>query len=315
MTVTNHILFYLFEPQPGLDQIIDAVALNGPRTHFEIGRELARPTGSGKQLLRNIWSSEKDTGAGTSVGVRNQISVSQLPTYTDDTEWDNYSVEAKNKDGGIQGFIDWLSDRNNTNLIKQVPFTPVRVIIQTNFFEVNDPLVHYTMEDLHLTSAAYTAPKRSEEAPAFNPEKNPKSVTWNNGSTSDSAETPGRGSVNPTLRDPGITILDRWDFPTSTFANVGWLGRVHRGTPWQTIYLKSSGTTEDWRDHSGPSRSDLSASAIRPTRDWGLVDAFTASIHPNAARGRLSVNTAGGRRRRQLSIRPPAETCAPSGDR
>jgi hypothetical protein len=65
---------------------------------------------------------------------------------------------------------------------------------------------------------------------------------------------------------------------------------VHRGTPWQTIYLKSSGTTEDWRDHSGPSRSDLSASAIRPTRDWGLVDAFTASIHPNAARGRLSVN-------------------------
>src|SRR5262249_577760 len=34
---------------------------------------------------------------------------------------------------------------------------------------------------------------------------------------------------------------DDWDFPTNKFPNIGWLGRVHRGTPWQTVYLKSPG--------------------------------------------------------------------------
>ena len=33
---------------------------------------------------------------------------------------------------------------------------------------------------------------------------------------------------------------DYWDFPTNLLSNLSWLGRVHRGTPWQTLYLKSA---------------------------------------------------------------------------
>ena len=36
-----------------------------------------------------------------------------------------------------------------------------------------------------------------------------------------------------------VTRSDDWDFPTNKFPNIGWLGRVHRGTPWQTIDMKS----------------------------------------------------------------------------
>ena len=44
---------------------------------------------------------------------------------------------------------------------------------------------------------------------------------------------------NLALKDPLVWQSDDWDFPTYKFPTVGWLGRVHRGTPWQTVYLKS----------------------------------------------------------------------------
>jgi hypothetical protein len=47
------------------------------------------------------------------------------------------------------------------------------------------------------------------------------------------------------LKDPVPTIFgssDYWDFPTNKFPNPGWTGRVHRGSPWQTVYLKPPDT-------------------------------------------------------------------------
>ena len=42
------------------------------------------------------------------------------------------------------------------------------------------------------------------------------------------------------IKDPLVYCSDDWNFPTNKFPTVGWLGRVHRGTPWQTVYLKAS---------------------------------------------------------------------------
>jgi hypothetical protein len=45
-----------------------------------------------------------------------------------------------------------------------------------------------------------------------------------------------------TLKDPGIIDSNSWIFPhkdTGGLESLGWLGMVHRGTPWQSIYLKS----------------------------------------------------------------------------
>ena len=46
------------------------------------------------------------------------------------------------------------------------------------------------------------------------------------------------------VKDPVAKLSgnsDAWDFPTNKFPNPGWVGRVHRGTPWQTVYLKAAG--------------------------------------------------------------------------
>jgi hypothetical protein len=89
---------------------------------------------------------------------------------------------------------------------------------------------------------------------------------------------------------------------------VGWLGRVHRGTPWQTIYLKAPVTEiNKWRKWSGGAYfarnvGQLSTNVVpyntlfpdsdlsQPWRDRYIIDLFTTAVNENATRGQLSVN-------------------------
>jgi len=48
---------------------------------------------------------------------------------------------------------------------------------------------------------------------------------------------------NHPYKDPGVSGFNNWDFPSSGYLKgIGDLGRVHRGTPWQTIYFKAAPT-------------------------------------------------------------------------
>ena len=80
---------------------------------------------------------------------------------------------------------------------------------------------------------------------------------------------------------------DVWDFPTHKFPTIGWLGRVHRGTPWQTIYLKAEvAPPAVWAKQSLDRLT-------HPTNDWRLLDVFTVAQTPNASHGQLSINQSG----------------------
>jgi len=100
------------------------------------------------------------------------------------------------------------------------------------------------------------------------------------------------------VKDPRIRWSDDWDFPTNKFASIGELGRVHRGTPWQTIYFKAAVITNrtDAADNRSPELIGLNwadwAGHIEShsTNDWRLLDIFTTAVNDNAARGLLSVN-------------------------
>ena len=125
------------------------------------------------------------------------------------------------------------------------------------------------------------------------------------------------------VKDPVATCgrSDDWDFPTNKFPNVGWLGRVHRGTPWQTRLPqvaqhrpphlaevdrqwpacdefgpdldRTSGALRPRTYYRGiPSRSARTYDAFftTPTNDWRMLDLFTAALNDNATRGQLSIN-------------------------
>ena len=95
---------------------------------------------------------------------------------------------------------------------------------------------------------------------------------------------------------------DHWDFPTNKYPTVGWLGRVHRGTPWQTVYLKAANILA-FPPENGNANAGLhtwtiwtgnynlfDATNTMPPQDRLLFDLFTTAFNDNATRGQLSVN-------------------------
>jgi len=104
-------------------------------------------------------------------------------------------------------------------------------------------------------------------------------------------------AVDMAYKDPLVTNSAAWSFPTptNTFASIGQLGRVHRGTPWQTVYLKSAvanlngdgeehiGDRHHWKWWSG-------SYGTHPTNDWALLDTFSTALTENAGHGQIGVN-------------------------
>jgi hypothetical protein len=70
---------------------------------------------------------------------------------------------------------------------------------------------------------------------------------------------------------------------------------VHRGTPWQTVYLKSPAIdTNTWVQWTGDTQLAFNqyfdATNAAPVQDRLLFDLFTTAPNDNATRGQLSVN-------------------------
>jgi hypothetical protein len=106
---------------------------------------------------------------------------------------------------------------------------------------------------------------------------------------------------NLAFKDSLVKRSDNWDFPAYKFPTVGWLGRVHRGTPWQTVYLKTSDIlhernnfgnvgTNTWAIWTGNFVNPVDAANSAPIQDRLLFDLFSTAVNDNATRGQLSVN-------------------------
>ncbi len=190
-------------------------------------------------------------------------------------------------------------DPNNYSLTNKfyAPYAPARTVYALVDLQANDPLVHYTrgdLTDLNLTNNFYTTDTQSQSNSlgSVNDRYNP----WGGG-VKGSAGNPIAFIM--AIKDPSVRGSDDWDFPTNKFPNVGWLGRVHRGTPWQTVYMKSSGIdTNTWTQWTGdnqfwPGDTNNLTPDINfnyPTDDRMLFDVFTTAPNDNATRGQLSVN-------------------------
>lgn len=293
VTVTNNVRFFMVETnEAGEEVLVDAVSLGGLRVHFDIGDEWASKLEfvSSPGELTRIWDNSVHR-SGLSLGVTNQISISRGVPNLPAQYWEDYSADATQR-GMTTSFDEWFATTNESTVTisNTAPFSPYRVMVQTNLWQANDPLVHYTSDDLDRSGDSYTvsSPRSFNGLPG--PSRNPRSIPWGGQLYSSSIQ----GEYDAQLRDSSVAGSDYWKFPDGPFANVGWLGRVHRGTPWQTIYFKSAPVgLGRWKDHSGRTRSDTYADSIHPIRDWRLLDYFTTTIHPNASRGRLSINQSG----------------------
>ena len=199
----------------------------------------------------------------------------------------------------------------------QTPFNPTRLVAVAKSWEVNDPFVHYNGRDLEDTFRGASADQATPLSLPPGPIPPPGTVyqtgmgfvngrfqqftygginryymPW--GRSLDTfgtriANLPNYLYVAPPaydqrLKDAGVFNSDQWNFPQRKFANLGWIGRVHRGTPWQTFYLKS--------DSPNPTNWFFWARSAdtHPTNDWRLVDVLSTALSSDTTRGLLSVN-------------------------
>lgn len=244
-------------------------------------------------------------------GIENQISASQQPppytspgwtTPVSAADWNQAVLQTmgfNSVSAAASSFNAFFNNNTNVNSfqVMQVPFTPTRSVCVYYTWQANDPLVHYTIPDLTdlinssngiVTNWTFTnliVGKLGQINQRYNP--------WGGSINGGNADY----NNNLTLMDPLQTNSDAWQFPTNKLPGIGWLGRVHRGSPWQTVYMKSPPVDPNlWFKWTGnnlffPGTNFISDSLISsPINDWAIFDLFTTAPNDNATRGQLSVN-------------------------
>jgi hypothetical protein len=314
MSITNRLRFITVDRAS--QRVIDYVQmdrLNGQRDLSAEIRDEDNVLGFG-----GLWSTNLLSG-NLPQGILNQIDVSLGNQSSTTTDWNGYGLgqaTGNTKDFAIDYFraLYGLTPYKypglvNTNLAQQVPFTPTKRVSQYLTWQANDPLVHYMAGDLAYLPNAESIVKHSLKGPVQAIKNigvlNDRYEPWGGNPT----KTGGAGGVtdpksyNLALKDPGVGRSDDWQFPTNKFPNVGWLGRVHRGTPWQTVYLKSPEILRDpnafgaWTNWTGNNigyasgtNIVLDASRSVPESDRLLFEVFTTALNENSTRGQLPIN-------------------------
>ena len=171
----------------------------------------------------------------------------------------------------------------------QAPYTPTALVTRLTLWEANDPLVHYLASDL-AGSPQYVHPQKTEMPLTFGV-LNDRYMPWGG-----NAEYPNTdpNPYNLALKDPLVWSSDDWNFPSGQPLSADWLGQVHRGTPWQTIYLKATdiltttglGALENWT--GDPDAAD--AAAMAPVQDRHLASLLAFMFNTNGFRSLVSVN-------------------------
>ena len=329
LVTTNRVQAFILDGT----HILDYVQLNGPNVSPDFNDRnfgLADLSGNAGYWNTNGYGVGTPPPASPTWGVVNQITTSRDSTKATGNNWVKPSdmPSALNTPAMESSFFNEFfvggsvkgsngKTYSNTNTpSSQAPYTPTRTFWQYTLWQVNDPLVHYLAGD--LTTANNTAgPGRSDDS-VVNRVPVPSLTDIN---TMGNRYQPWGRSLQMAMlgdtevatnaydlrfRDPLVWNSDGWDFPTGKLPNVGWLGRVHRGTPWQTVYLKQRDVmaeylnygpnigqnigTNTWAQWSGDTQNNFDAAISAPVSDRDLFDLFTATPSPNSTRGTLSVN-------------------------
>jgi hypothetical protein len=276
INITNHLVYALFDGTVNNGALLDFVNLGpfGSSLNFSTGEG----TGNENEGLGNqgpaidYWNQGNATdlpGSPMSIGLRNQIM--------------NNSIRNSSADGP---YINALNGTNSTisSYIFGTPADPTNVVEQLQSWVANDPIVHYTIDDLNWPG--HTSPQPTAPTSVLYPLTNNLGTVSARYSPWGVQDTIGN---NMLFKDPLMYAPTNWAFPTNKFPGVGWIGRVHRGTPWQTVYLKSD-SPQSQTSQALWTSSWVNSPETYPTNDWALLDLFTAVPNDNAARGLLSVN-------------------------
>jgi hypothetical protein len=329
LLITNRVQVFMLDG----GNVIDYVQFAGPECSTNLNTVIADNPYTGGNPNAGLWNTNSfgEQPNGTPYGVINQIYYSMDPSH-------NADLLAPNDNGvwnGVQGgvtvgqqvaFFDAFFSPNNvasymdpftgirytstnTYLSVQVPFTPSSTIYGWTSWQANDPLVHYLASDL-----IFNGTERSGLRTGWNQWSSAENLPTNNlgrvndrylpwgviGQTYPFVDT---NSNNMAYKDPLVRSSDYWDFPSGQPLSPDWLGQVHRGTPWQTIYLKATNILDlvpvvlpsspdgliTWLYWTGDYDTN-DAIAMAPVQDWHIASFLSALLNSGPPASLLSVN-------------------------
>jgi hypothetical protein len=324
LAITNRLQMFILDGR----NVIDYVQFGGPNSRTNLNSIIAdyNPTKPSAGFWNtNLFSA--GTPFGIPNGVNDQILYSENPKLekpfvvlpNDDITWVNPPGSTVGQE--IASFNAFLSPNHigtgtdpntgvsykstNLDLIVQVPFTPSRYVYGYTSWQANDPLVHYVASDLNfsgnessgLETGWHVWPSSTTNLPPNNLGLlNDRYQPWGISTQMRAAAGVDSNPDNLAFKDPLIYSSDDWDFPAYKLPTAGWLGRVHRGTPWQTVYLKSGDVLKEnagintWMVWTGNTNAVADAVNAGPVQDRLLFDLFSTAPNDNATRGQLSVN-------------------------
>ena len=287
-------------------RILDYAQLHGPMITRYLDEDL-RTSGDG---VDGLWNTNLVVNPIIPEGVWHQIRISLGDLGIPVSDWGSFGINqpaGDSRNGAIARFrafyfgqnmsYNGVSAPNPTNLIVQLPFTPTRRVLWKQQLFANDPLLHHIqsdMLDVDRSLLVYVVQPPSA------------AIDWySNLGRLNSRYTPWGGNplygvltsadVSLAIKDPGVRSSDDWDFPVGEPLSFSTIGRIHRGTPWQTIYLKStdgvpiaSPAFAKWREWTGNLSSD--ATNTIPIRDHTLVETLLPLLQTNDIHQLKSVN-------------------------
>jgi hypothetical protein len=311
MITTNNFQVVLIDTTTG--RAIDYVQLSGPTYNRDLIAEIQDKDGTAG--FGGLWATNNNGNIPWGIVNQRNVGLGNYGTGGGGVygQWDPGNAASEIASfrsfylGGSQSYTDPNTGikyvTNNTQLSAQSPFSASRISIYYTSWQVNDPLVHYLASDLNYFGSDSGLTVGSQQWPLAVPIQqltnnnlgilNDRYMPWG-GHLPINLLAPdfnARNAYNMALKDPFMLRSDNWDFPADKFPTVGWLGRVHRGTPWQTVYLKASGVNaSDWSTNWTGDLNLFDATNMVPGKDRLLFDIFTTALNDNATRGQLSVN-------------------------
>lgn len=288
-------------------RIVDYVNLGSSEAAINIG-DLLKRTSTGSDAtcdgnfngeIGSLFCTNRPTGVPSvfipTYGVLNQFLISMGSPQVSDSFWVGYNAQAVDRTISIQQFKNRILGADATPDFS-TPFNPKRTIHHYISWQANDPLVHYQIQDLSdllsgfrsitfdqdtlvgaLVNIGGTIPLNGHYRPwGGNPLKT--------GDTSPPTKT------RLSLKDPLVTKSEAWNFPTNRYPSLDWIGAVHRGTPWQTLFLKSTNidlqTWQFWSGVTNPTEAQLTM----PTNDWHVASLILSMLNTNDPHHLFSVN-------------------------
>jgi hypothetical protein len=293
VTISNCLHAKIVDQATG--RINDYVLLNGLVSHRQLTDEISDPPVGSGDPFQLLWATNALPSGMLSgrLGAILQIHIS-LGAYgiPPSNEWQAFGeFLPPNPTLAIQNFRTVFY--SGAAGFFAVPFSPVIQIRMPMLWQVNDPSVHQLATDMFDRERSGQPVRVAPPGMIYSGSLqglgylNEHYRPWP-ASTEDGWNDPH--ASNPALKDPLMRASDNWDFPTNAPISLETLGRIHRGTPWQTIYLKSADadlpTWQYWTGHADPAVAEQT----HPRRDWSLITTLQALLNTNAPQQLLSVN-------------------------